>query len=131
MASENSVKLIYCHNSSQEGDKLCVDTGERCKKLLNQVDLDEYSRSEGIQDDKEINRWKEENTSSRQSDKEWSEINEVIESDFLISPGDIYLNRKVELQDAPIRDETRNTYEDICDKHQEAFSKNNKDKGRT
>ena len=26
---------------------------------------------------------------------EWSDINEVVESDFLISPGDIYPNRKV------------------------------------
>ena len=45
VVSKNSEKLIYRHNSSQEGDKLCVDTGERCEKSLNQVDLDEYSRS--------------------------------------------------------------------------------------
>ena len=32
--------------------------------------------------------------------QEWCELNEVVESDFLISPGDIYLNRKVELEDA-------------------------------
>ena len=55
----------------------------------------------------------------------------MIESEFLISPGDIYPNCKVELQDAPVRDETRKTFEDICDRHQEAFSKNNKDIGRT
>ena len=30
----------------------------------------------------------------------WEEIQEVIESDFLISPGDIYPSRKVKLQDA-------------------------------
>ena len=55
----------------------------------------------------------------------------MIESDFLILPGDIYPNHKVELQDAPVTDETRKTFEDICNKHQEAFSKNNKDKGIT
>ena len=61
----------------------------------------------------------------------WNDINEVIESDFLISPGDIYPNRKVELQDAPIREETRTNFEDVCDHYQEAFSKNNRDIGRT
>ena len=35
--------------------------------------------------------------------QEWCELNEVVESDFLISPGDIYPNRKVELEDADIR----------------------------
>ena len=67
---------------------------------------------------------------STQVDTEWNDINEVIESDFLISPGDIYPNRKVELQDMPITDETRKMFEDICDRHQEAFSKNNRDIGR-
>ena len=32
----------------------------------------------------------------------WCDINEFIESDFLISPGDIYPNRKVQLEDADI-----------------------------
>ena len=131
IVGENSKKSIHRHNPSQEGGNLCVNIGDKCEKLLNQVDGDEYSRSECIQDDKKNNRWKEENTSSTQSDREWSEINEVIKSDFLISPGDIYPNRKVELQDAPVTEETRKRFEDICDKHQEAFSKNNKDIGRT
>ena len=68
--------------------------------------------------------------SSTEADSEWNDINEVIESDFLILPGDIYLNRKVELQGTPITDETRKTFEEICNKHQEAFSKNNKAIGR-
>ena len=34
----------------------------------------------------------------------WEEIQEVIESDFLISPGDIYPSRKVQLQDAEVSD---------------------------
>lgn len=32
------------------------------------------------------------------------DINEVVDSDFLISPGDIFLNRKVELEDADIKE---------------------------
>ena len=55
----------------------------------------------------------------------------MIESDFLTSPSDIYPNCKVELQDTPITDKTRKAFEDICNKYEEAFSKNNKDIGRT
>ena len=56
---------------------------------------------------------------------------EDFETDFLISPGDVYLNRKVKLQDAEITDETRKQFEEMCNRHPEAFSKNNKDIGRT
>ena len=51
--------------------------------------------------------------------------------DFLISPGDMYPNRKVKLEDADITEETREKFEEMCDHHPEAFSKNNKDIGRT
>ena len=62
---------------------------------------------------------------------EWCELNEVIESDFLISPGDIYPNRKVELEDANIKEATRISFEALCERQHEAFSKNNKDIGHT
>ena len=39
-------------------------------------------------------------------DQQWCDISEVIESDFLISPGDIYPNRKVQLEDADIKNTT-------------------------
>ena len=39
-------------------------------------------------------------------DQQWCDISEVIESDFLIAPGDIYPNRKVELEDAAIKNST-------------------------
>ena len=64
-------------------------------------------------------------------DQQWCELSEVIESDFLISPGDIYPNRKVELEDANIKESTRASFELLCEQQQEAFSKNNKDIGRT
>ena len=63
--------------------------------------------------------------------QEWCELNEVIESDFLISPGDIYPNRKVELEDADIKEATRISFEALCEQQHEAFSNNNKDIGRT
>ena len=53
------------------------------------------------------------------------------ETDFLISPGDVYPNRKVKLEDAEISEETRKKFEEMCERHPEAFSKNNKDIGRT
>ena len=61
----------------------------------------------------------------------WDEIQEVIESDFLISPGDIYPSRKVELQDADVSEETLQKFELLCEEQHEAFSKNNQDIGKT
>ena len=63
--------------------------------------------------------------------QQWCELSEVIESDFLISPGDVYSNRKVELEDADIKDTTRVFFEELCEQQHEAFSKNNKDIGHT
>ena len=63
--------------------------------------------------------------------QQWCELSEVIESDFLISPGDVYPNRKVELEDADIKDSTRMSFEVLCEQQHEAFSKNNKDIGHT
>ena len=63
--------------------------------------------------------------------QQWCELSEVVESDFLISPGDVYPNRKVKLEDADIKDSTRVSFEALCEQQHEAFSKNNKDIGRT
>ena len=69
--------------------------------------------------------------SQNSMNQQWCELSEVIESDFLISPGDVYPNRKVELEDADIKDSTRVSFEVLCEKQHKAFSKNNKDIGRT
>ena len=69
--------------------------------------------------------------SQNSSNQQWCELSEVIESDFLISPGDIYPNRKVELEDADIKDSTRVSFEVLCEQQHEAFSKNNRDIGCT
>ena len=47
--------------------------------------------------------------------QQWCELSEVIESDFLISPGDVYPNRKIELEDADIKDSTRVSFEVLCE----------------
>ena len=62
---------------------------------------------------------------------EFEDIQEVVDSDFIISPGDIYPNRKTELQDAEISSNTKEQFEKICQEHDKAFSKNNKDIGKT
>ena len=54
-----------------------------------------------------------------------------MELDFLISPGDIYPNRKVLLEDADITTVTREKFEQLCKDQAGAFLKNNKDIGRT
>ena len=64
-------------------------------------------------------------------DQQWCELSEVIELDFLISQGDVYPNRKVELEDADIKDSTKVSFESLCEQQHEAFSKNNKDIGHT
>ena len=61
----------------------------------------------------------------------WCDISEVVDSDFLISPGDVYPNRKVELEDADIKQSTKDNFEILCEEQHEAFSKNNKDIGQT
>ena len=63
--------------------------------------------------------------------QQWCELSEVMESDFLISPGDVYPKRKVELEDADIKDSTRVSFEELCEQQHEAFLKNNKDIGHT
>ena len=65
------------------------------------------------------------------SKQQWCELNEIEDSDFLISPEDIYPNRKVELEDADIKEATKVSFEALCEQKHEAFSKNNKDIGRT
>ena len=69
--------------------------------------------------------------SQNSPNQQWCELSEVVESDFLISPGDVYPNRKVELENTDIKDSTRVYFEVLCEQQHEAFSKNNKDIGRT
>ena len=60
-----------------------------------------------------------EEDSQNSSKKQWCELSEVVDSDFLISPGDIYPNRKVELEDADIKQATRVYFEALCEQQHE------------
>ena len=88
--------------------------------------IDESKLSTGLKLDKEVNQ-----SHCDESKDSWLDINEVIESDFLISPGDIYPSRKVELKDAEVSEETLQRFEKLCEDQQDAFLKNNRDIGRT
>ena len=88
--------------------------------------IDEWKLSTGIKLDKEVNQ-----SHCNESKDSWLDINEVIESDFLISPGDIYPSRKCELKDAEVSEETLQRFEKLCEDQQDAFSKNNRDIGKT
>ena len=53
------------------------------------------------------------------SKQQWCELSELVESDFLISPGDVYPNRKDKLEDTDIKDATRVSLEALCEKQHE------------
>ena len=132
IVSEKDEKSTSCYardESYRNASKNCEKLTFRCGNK--RLEIDGNLQGTGEQSDKSSNHGVKENEKLTQFDTEWNDINEVIESDFLISPGDIYLNRKVELQDVTIKDETKRSFEDICNKYEEAFSKNNKDIGRT
>ena len=55
----------------------------------------------------------------------------MMESVFLTTPADIYPNRRVELEDAVISDETKECFAQLCSEYNDVFSKNNQDIGKT
>ena len=67
----------------------------------------------------------------KETNDKWENILQIVESDFLTSPADIYLNRKVELEDAEICEKKRECFAQLCDEYDDVFSKNNQDIGKT
>ena len=138
------VRDITCIEIAQEWDKKpyedCSPSNwipERSRRQLSVDQLDEISSWERKTHSKRST----EGALQRVSDKideilskdgtEFEDIQEVVDSDFIISPGDIYPNRKTELEDAEISSTTKERFEKICQEHNKAFSKNNKDIGKT
>ena len=101
----------YSQNSQWQSTEIGTDHPQNANDLLRKREFGENSQNS--------------------LNQQWCELSEVIESDFLISPGDVYPNRKVELEDTDIKDSTRVSFEELCEQQHEAFSKNNKDIGRT
>ena len=109
--------------------ELTRESGEHFQNLRWQGAAKDMNGPQGTNYD--ANNCEVEEHSQDSSKQEWCELSEVVDSDFLISPGDIYPNRKVELEDADIKEATRISFEALCEQQHEAFSKNNKDIGRT
>ena len=105
------------------------ESGEHSQNLRWQSAEGETNRPQNANDC--VNKFEFEEHSQNSSSRQWCELSEVVESDFLISPGDVYPNRKVELEDADIKDSTRMSFEVLCEQQHEVFSKNNKDIGCT
>ena len=125
---EKSTSHYERDESYRNASKKCEKSTFRCGN--ERLETDDNLQNTGGQSNKSSNHCLKENEKLMQLDTEWNDIHEVIESDFLISAGDIYLKRKVELQDMTIKDKTKRSFEDICNKYEKAFSKNNKDIGR-
>ena len=93
---ENSENLLKLHKTNVEEEEL---TGQIAKVL-----------TEGMANHCE----KEENSceslqKKEETEDQWENIQEVVESDFLTSPADIYPNRRVELEDMEISEEKKDT----------------------
>ena len=107
--------------------------GNKNRERLSDESMNRYPQPEkgrNQQSDTETKRHVDESRESQSADS-WDTIHEVIESDFLISPGDIYPSRKVELQDTEVSEEMLHKFELLCEDQHEAFSRNNEDIGKT
>ena len=117
-AEENSENLLKPCKTDVEEEEL---TGQIAEVLTegttNQREKEENSH-ESLQKKEEI-------------EDQWENIQEVVESDFLTSPADIYPNRKVELEDVEISEETKGHFAQLCSQYEDVFSKNNQDIGKT
>ena len=110
-----------------------LQTCESSEALRNSLLEEASMKFTGMQDTKycSAERSKPVKDSRELTNQQWCDISQVIESDFLISPGDIYPNRKVQLEDADIKDTTKAVFDLLCEQQHEAFLKNNKDIGHT
>ena len=54
-----------------------------------------------------------------------------VDKKFITSPAQIESQRKVKLQNAPITDEDRNNFKELCNKYTDIFSRSSEDIGHT
>ena len=89
---ENSENLLKSWKTDAEEEEVIEPLADvRSKSTLNQHDNEENSHQS--------------RRKKKETDDQWKNIQEVVESDFLTSPADIYPNRRVELEDAEISEE--------------------------
>ena len=115
---ENSKNSLKPHKTDVEEEELTGQIAEvLTESTANQCEKGENSRKL-LQKKEEI-------------EDQWENIQKVVESDFLTSPAVIYPNRRVELEDVEISEETKGHFAQLCSQYENVFSKNNQDIGKT
>ena len=115
---ENSEKLLKSPKTGVEEEKVTGPVADvKTENMSNQRGNEENSR--------------ESQRKKKETNDQFENIQEIVESDFLTSPADIYPNRRVELEDAEICEKTRECFIQLCDEYDDVFSKNNQDIGKT
>ena len=90
--SENSLKL-----------RTMNPNGEKVTESVADVKIDNILKQGENKENSCDSQWK-----KKEAVDQWENIQEIVESDFLTSPADIYLNRRVELEDAVICEKKKN-----------------------
>ena len=129
------LNLIDLHTKRKTVEKNSENSLKPCKTDVEEEELTGQIAevlTEGTANQHE----KEENSCESLQKKEeiegqWENIQEVVESDFLTSPADIYPNRRVELEDVEIPEETKGHFAQLCSQYKDVYSKNNQDIGKT
>ena len=94
---ENSENLLKSCNTDAEEEEVTGPVADvRTESMSNQHENKENSH--------------ESRRKKKETNDKWENIQEIVESDFLTSPADIYLNRRVELEDAEICEKTRECF---------------------
>ena len=115
---ENSENLLKLCKTNVEEEEL---TGQ-ITKVLTEGTANQCEKEENLRESLQ---------KKEEAEDQWENIQEVVESDFLTSPADIYPNRRVELEDAEISEETKGHFAQLCSQYDDVFSKNNQDIGKT
>ena len=127
---ENSGNSLKSHKNEERSREVSESlTG--VKSVFKGKNIQKLSENKENSCELQWNREVIENKCKDEDNDEWESMQEIIESDFLTSPVDVYPNRRVELEDAVISEETKEDFTWLCDKYEDAFSKNNQDIGKT
>ena len=113
--NENSLKSLKTNVEQKEIVRQCGEVSENY--VANRRENEENSR-ESLR-------------KKKGAEDKWANIQEIVESDFLTSPADIYPNRLVELEDAEISGKTKEQFPQLCNEYDDVFSRNNQDIGKT
>ena len=119
------LNLIDLHTRRKSMGENSENSLKPCKSDVEEEEITEQV-AELFTEDKTNQREKEENSHELLQKKEevedqWESIQEVVESDFLTSPADIYPNGRVELEDANISQETKGHFMQLCSQYEDVF----------